>query len=177
MRHPKAPRPETSLCEISIDHSAAIFDIRNITHKVGRAHFNGENMMNVSVMQADDSSQDMALMELSLKRRIAEVEAKVMRYSRGCETTKEVDAVGRETLTTTISLALPDNWQDNCMRNLQTAAYNYVVYACVADFLANVNAREAAIYAESADLELDQVKYYVSTRKPGTLRRHRNFIG
>ena len=177
MRNRTAPRPETSLCDIVINHSEAIFDIRNITHKVGRANFNGENMMSVSVMQADDSPQDMALIERSLKRRISDVETKVMRYSRGSETTEETDAVGRKSLTTTISLAFPDTWQDNCMRNLQTAAYNYVVYACVSDFLSTVNAREAAVYAENADIELDQVKYYVSVRKPGTLRRNRNFMG
>lgn len=177
MKNPNAPRPETIECDIIINHSEAIFDIRNITHKIGRAHFNGDNMMNVSVIQADDSPQDMAIMERSLERRIADIEAKVVRYSRGRKTTEELDAVGRPSRTTTISLAMPDNWQEHSKLNLETAVYNYVVNMCVSDFLANVNTGEAALYAEKADMELDQVKYYVSTRKPGTMRRHRHFVG
>lgn len=177
MRNPNAPRPETIECAIVISHSAAIFDIRNITHKIGRAHFDGTNIMNVSVMQADDSPQDMALIERSLERRIANVEARVIRYSRGRVTTEEKDAVGRTSLTTTLTLAFPDNWQEHCRMNLETAIYNYIVNACVSDFLSNTNAAEAALYAEKAEIELDQIKYYVSTRKPGTMRRQRHFMG
>lgn len=177
MKNPNSPRPETIECKISINHSEAIFDIRNITHKLGQAHYDGSNIRRISVMQADDSPQDMALVSRFLERRIAAVEARVIRYSRGRETQEETDVVGRTSLVTTITLAFPDNWQEHCRQNLETAAYNYVVNACVSDFLANTNTAEAALYAEKAELELDQIKYYVSTRKPGTMRRHRHFMG
>lgn len=177
MKNPNAPRPEILEFDITINHSEAIFDIQNITHKIGRAHYDGSNIMRVSVMQADDSPQDTALIARFLERRIAAVESKVIRYSRGRTTKEETDAVGRSSMSTTISLAFPDNWQEHCRPNLETAIYDYVVNACVSDFLANTNTAEAAIYAERAEIDLEQIKYYVSTRKPGTMRRHRHFMG
>lgn len=177
MKNPNAPRPETLECEISINHSDVIFEVRNITHKIGRSHFSGDNFVNVAVIQADESPQDMSLLQHFMTRRIADLATRMTRYFRGKTTTEEIDTVGRKYLNTTISLAFPDNWQENCEQNLQTAAYNYVVNACVADFLTNANAREAAIYLEKADMELDLIKYYISARKPGTLRRHRHFMG
>ncbi len=168
MKNPNAPRPETIECSFEIDHSAVIFDVRNLTHKIGRAHFNGDNLMAVSVMQADESPQDIAIITRSMERKIADIRARVVRYLRSCETSNNV---------TTLTLAFPDNWQEHSKDNLETAMYNYVVNACVSDFLANTNAGEAAIYADRADMELDQVKYYISTRKPGTMRRHRHFMG
>ena len=177
MKNPNAPRPETIECEISINHSEVIFDVRNITHKIGRSHFSGDNFVNVAVIQADESPQDMELLAHFMKRRITDLCARMTRYFKGSETKKEVDNVGREYLNTIIALALPDNWQENNEQNLQTAAYNYVVNACVSDFLTNANARESVIYAEKADMELDLIKYYISARKPGTMRRHRHFVG
>lgn len=146
-----------------IKHDDIVFDIQNITHKYGRIQYNGENIEEVAILQVDNSEQDTEIIKQSLKRRLSELEMKMMRYIDYSET--------NETGTITIIyLKMPDNWPDKNVKLLQIASYEFLVNACIADYLRIVRPKDVPIYEDKAETNLNDIKYALNTRIPGTLR-------
>lgn len=161
--------------QIVIHKEELLFDIENITHKIGNSRMNLDNKEQRAVynLQADDGEQDRSIVFRSISKHISRAKNRMNVYL----ITKSPEVECNHLVTDenekdyVIVLRFPWNWCDDYFTQLSDAIHDYVVNACIFDFLLISAPSEAKIYKDLSDIAYDNIKTCISARLAGTTRR------
>ena len=141
---------------ITIIKNNVLFAIKNVTHKIGDSlPQTNENSELIYEMQADDSTQDMEIINDAVNQAIINISSKTMKFFVSDDS---------DELNHILIFEFSNRWNPSLAEKLQLQIYDYLVNFSIHSFLSNIDPNRAVIYENTAALRLLNVSK-IATQK------------
>lgn len=166
---------------ITLYKAEVLYDVDNITNRIGLARTDGSGARQTALLQTDTSTNTRAMINRAYALAMAEIRAKLSAYiyitdvsTEGNDKLDSVSSTVAATANTVIVLHLPTTWEQANFDSIVLYLHNFLVYRTIYEYMRIVNPNEAVMYFNLANDAIDHAKWGCDARVFGAVKKPLN---